>query len=499
MPLQQRVIEPVNVSRSTIPLPPGDIKPLIKSIPAATGQGLAANAAAAANINIVNELECVTNGTLSNLIRQLSSLSRQAEELLSGVFDEASKLLTRTVGLQQRMDKLATKIESLDQPSDAPITLRDPTNQRETFSSDIYYDQQILSKQKMPSSITELYQACDKPPPLNKLDPYRDDGKDGLKFYTDPTFFFELWKKEMMKTQGNVSLESKRQASQSQVASGTSIDQARRNDIRSQQAPITQQQPIAQPYVNTYQQQQQQQQHHHQQQQQQSQLKQQPQQQPIYQSQTMVAASQQFNDQNSYEHNSSISGIQSRISSMSVSSATVSVPAASMMRPIQTTLQHQAHTITDLNFNHTMSEPPPPPPPPALSPLPPPAPSPPPPPSNPPAPLPPPAPPIPQLTQPPAVLQPPTAAQLQQKQKELKKTVPIQRDPRSDLLAAIKQGITLRKVEDSKRRVEAEKQTMGNDVASILARRVAMQASDSDDSDQASGDEDNDWDDSSNR
>lgn len=77
--------------------------------------------------------------------------------------------------------------------------------------------------------------------------------------------------------------------------------------------------------------------------------------------------------------------------------------------------------------------------------------------------------------------------------------MPVQRDPRSDLLAAIKQGITLRKVEDSKRRVEAEKQNMGNDVASILARRVAMQASDSDESDQDSGDEENDWDDSSNR
>lgn len=65
-------------------------------------------------------------------------------------------------------------------------------------------------------------------------------------------------------------------------------------------------------------------------------------------------------------------------------------------------------------------------------------------------------------------------------------------------MAAIKQGITLRKVEDTKRRVEAEKQTMGNDVASILARRVAMQASDSDDSDQDDDDEENDWDDSNN-
>ena len=104
MPLQQRVIEPVYVSRSTLPLPQGDVKPVPKTLAAATGQGLAANAAATANINIVNELECVTNGTLANLIRQLSSLSRQAEDLLTGVFEDASKLLTRTVGLQQRMD-----------------------------------------------------------------------------------------------------------------------------------------------------------------------------------------------------------------------------------------------------------------------------------------------------------------------------------------------------------------------------------------------------------
>lgn len=64
------------------------------------------------------------------------------------------------------------------------------------------------------------------------------------------------------------------------------------------------------------------------------------------------------------------------------------------------------------------------------------------------------------------------------------------------MLAAIKQGITLRKVEDSKRRVEAEKeQSLKNDVASILARRVAMQISDSEEDE----DEDTNWDDSSNR
>ena len=28
---------------------------------------------------------------------------------------------------------------------------------------------------------------------------FREDGKDGLKFYTDPTYFFELWRQEMLK------------------------------------------------------------------------------------------------------------------------------------------------------------------------------------------------------------------------------------------------------------------------------------------------------------
>lgn len=28
---------------------------------------------------------------------------------------------------------------------------------------------------------------------------YREDGKDGMKFYTDPDYFFNLWRLEMLK------------------------------------------------------------------------------------------------------------------------------------------------------------------------------------------------------------------------------------------------------------------------------------------------------------
>lgn len=66
-------------------------------------------------------------------------------------------------------------------------------------------------------------------------------------------------------------------------------------------------------------------------------------------------------------------------------------------------------------------------------------------------------------------------------------------DARSGLLQAIREGIKLRKVEDSKVR-EAEKAAPCNDVASILARRVPQELSDSD-SDDHSGFESDAWDD----
>ena len=34
---------------------------------------------------------------------------------------------------------------------------------------------------------------CEPPPDLNKFTAYRDDGKEGLKFYTDPNYFYDLW------------------------------------------------------------------------------------------------------------------------------------------------------------------------------------------------------------------------------------------------------------------------------------------------------------------
>ena len=43
------------------------------------------------------------------------------------------------------------------------------------------------------------HRSCDPPPNLNKFTPYREDKKDGLKFYTDPNYFYDLWVTEQNK------------------------------------------------------------------------------------------------------------------------------------------------------------------------------------------------------------------------------------------------------------------------------------------------------------
>ena len=84
MPLPERLVQPVNVSRGTL------------------------------SYSVPDELEGVTNGTLANIIRQLSSLSRHAEEMFGNLFTEAEVVAARSSSLQAKIDKLAIRVTQLD-------------------------------------------------------------------------------------------------------------------------------------------------------------------------------------------------------------------------------------------------------------------------------------------------------------------------------------------------------------------------------------------------
>lgn len=98
MPLYKRVTEPVHISRGILP---DDF------VSGRETQTLR-------NRTVLNELECVTNGSLANVIRQLSSLSKHAEDVFGELYSDACLLVKRTNSLQGRIDRLAVKVTQLD-------------------------------------------------------------------------------------------------------------------------------------------------------------------------------------------------------------------------------------------------------------------------------------------------------------------------------------------------------------------------------------------------
>ncbi|XP_052390400.1 actin-binding protein WASF1-like isoform X2 [Carassius gibelio] len=146
--------------------------------------------------SIKNELECVTNISLANVIRQLSSLSKYAEDLFGELFNEAHSFTFRVNSLQERVDRLSISVTQLD-PKEEELSLQDIT-MRKAFRSSTIQDQQLFERQSLPVPMQETYELCEQPPPLNILTPYRDDGKEGLKFYTNPSYFFDLWREKML-------------------------------------------------------------------------------------------------------------------------------------------------------------------------------------------------------------------------------------------------------------------------------------------------------------
>ncbi|XP_053162546.1 actin-binding protein WASF3 isoform X3 [Hemicordylus capensis] len=88
---------------------------------------------------------------------------------------------------------------------------------KKAFKSSTVQDQQVVSKSSIPNPVADIYNRSDKPPPLNILTSYRDDKKDGLKFYTDPSYFFDLWKEKMLQDTEDKRKEKRRQKEQKRI------------------------------------------------------------------------------------------------------------------------------------------------------------------------------------------------------------------------------------------------------------------------------------------
>lgn len=128
MPLPKRIIEPIFVARSGFQRE---------------------------NLNVPTELETVTNTTLTNIIRQLSSLSKHSEDLFGDLTREAGQLSERSNSLQARIDRLAIKVTQLDSTVEE-VSLQD-IQLKKAFKSATLFDQQIFSRSTMPAAMLEVY------------------------------------------------------------------------------------------------------------------------------------------------------------------------------------------------------------------------------------------------------------------------------------------------------------------------------------------------------
>uniref|UniRef100_F6QUX0 Wiskott-Aldrich syndrome protein family member n=1 Tax=Monodelphis domestica TaxID=13616 RepID=F6QUX0_MONDO len=477
---------------------------------------------------ISSELECVTNSTLAAIIRQLSSLSKHAEDIFGELFNEANNFYIRANSLQDRIDRLAVKVTQLDSTVEE-VSLQD-INMKKAFKSSTIQDQQVVSKNSIPNPVSDIYNQSDKPPPLNILTPYRDDKKDGLKFYTDPSYFFDLWKEKMLQDTEDKRKEKRRQKREKHKLNPNRNQQVNVRKVRTRKeewerrkmgiefmsdakkleqagsmkedrmprgshaSDVTDYSYPATPNHSLHQQ-------------------------PVTPSYVAGDAQQYGTSNQALEHE------YNRPPSTTVRHMTLNRPQQPPPPPPQTSDGSQASApLVPSDYGmlpaqiieyYNPSGPPPPPPPPMIpsaqtafvSPLQIPTPSSypplatsstytatPHPPSTglvvtaPPPPGPPPPPPGPPVAGPSLSSSPmhgPPGAEA----KRQEPAQPAISDARSDLLAAIRMGIQLKKVQEQ-REQEAKREPVGNDVATILSRRIAVEYSDSDDDSEF---DDNDW------
>ncbi|CBY32813.1 unnamed protein product [Oikopleura dioica] len=137
--------------------------------------------------HVESELEMVTNNALCGVISQLSDLSRHAENLFQELSLEANNFTDRARELEERVVDLSQRL-SIDRNNNTEWQLR---------NRDIQFDRYIMARDTIPQSLKEVYDTADAPPALEKLQKYRDDGKNCLKMYTNPDYFYLIWREKI--------------------------------------------------------------------------------------------------------------------------------------------------------------------------------------------------------------------------------------------------------------------------------------------------------------
>lgn len=151
--------------------------------------------------NIRDELECISNHTLCGIIQQLSNLNHHASDMFDDLFTETLNVVNRSNKLKDKLNEMREKYKKWNKKKIGG-SLNDIENENALSQ---HFDQQIFSVESRPNAIVSMYKAANLPPAISKTDQFREDGKSGLKLYTNPDFFFMHWSSQMEKKETDYS------------------------------------------------------------------------------------------------------------------------------------------------------------------------------------------------------------------------------------------------------------------------------------------------------
>ncbi|KAM3171422.1 hypothetical protein ACTXT7_016659, partial [Hymenolepis weldensis] len=147
---------------------------------------------------IDNELEYVSNETLCNLMHQMASVANVASEIFDELTSDLASITNRLTRIESRVTAVTTTLKSLPTSEEfLSLGLQDlPAPTPGVREQEL--DSQVLHSNTKPRCMQAQYEAAEAPPPLHVMDALRDDGKTTARLYSDPRFFFDLWKREML-------------------------------------------------------------------------------------------------------------------------------------------------------------------------------------------------------------------------------------------------------------------------------------------------------------
>jgi len=139
-------------------------------------------------------LDIESQQVMTGMLEQLNLLMVYASELFTNIMKESVATADRISNLHNRAEQLTKYIPSFEATVEATPGSQYLAMPKCFFRSKRSEQNQHLQRSSAPVSIMDIYHTnCIPPPKLDLLDSLRDDGKFGLKEYSNPGFFIDEW------------------------------------------------------------------------------------------------------------------------------------------------------------------------------------------------------------------------------------------------------------------------------------------------------------------